>query len=159
VDTISSWLVRVGAPTVADRPRGGHHGGVRIATLLVLAALAGAPGAERPMPGVLVTFDQSGGFAGVERGLVVHRNGKVVSDGFAVGTAKLTPTRLRVLRDALLRARFATLKRRYVSEQPLSDGYEWGITYAGRTVRIEETAKLPPRLERVFNLLNALVHN
>jgi hypothetical protein len=132
---------------------------VRIATLLVLAALAGAPGAERPMPGVLVTFDQTGGFAGIERGLVVHRSGKIVTDGLPLTTARLGPTRLRVLRDALLRARFATLKRLYESEQPIADGYVYRITYAGRTVRIEEDAKLPPRLERVFDLLTGLVQD
>ena len=88
----------VGAPTVADAARAGHHGPIRGVSLLALAALACATGAGAREPAVLVSFEQTGGFAGIERSLAVHRSGKVVSDGLPVKTARLTPARLRALR-------------------------------------------------------------
>lgn len=102
-------------------------------------------------------FEQTGGFAGIERGLVVYRTGRVVSDGLPVRTSRLSSTRLRALRLALQQARFATLQRKYESDEPVADGYVYRISYAGRTIRIDEGAKLPPRLARPFSLLHGLV--
>ena len=132
---------------------------MRIVSLLALAALVCATGAGAREPAVLVSLEQTGGFAGIERGLAVHRSGKVVADGMPVKTARLTPARLQALRDALVRARFASLARVYESEQPIADGYVYRITYAGRSVRIEEEATLPPRLERPFELLTGLIRS
>jgi hypothetical protein len=39
----------------------------------------------------------------------------------------------------------------------VADGYVYRIAYGGRTVRIEEGATLPPRLQRPFSLLLGLV--
>jgi hypothetical protein len=128
--------------------------GVLLVAALGLAAPQGRPEAQ---PAVLVTFEQTGGFAGIERGFVVHRSGKVVSDGLAVRTQRLSATRLRTLRNALVQARFATLRRTYESETPVADGYVYWITYAGRTIRVEEGAELPRRLARPFSLLERLV--
>jgi hypothetical protein len=125
----------------------------------MLAALAvTAAAAEARAPAPLVTFEQTGGFAGIERSFAVQRSGKLVSDGLATTTARLGPARLRVLKGALAKARFATLERTYESEQQIDDGFVYRITYGGRTVRIEEDAKLPPRLQRVYALLSGLIH-
>jgi hypothetical protein len=133
---------------------------VRSAAACLLAALAvtAAASAEARAPAVLVTFEQTGGFAGIERSFAVQRSGKLVSDGLATKTGRLGPAKLRALKDALARARFATLRRTYESEEQIDDGFVYRITYGGRTVRIEEQAKLPPRLERVYDLLSGLIH-
>jgi hypothetical protein len=143
---------------VARPARAGHNAGVGVVGLLVVALGLALPGAgPQAQPAALVSFEQSGGFAGIERGLIVHRSGKVVSDGLPVTTHRLSATRLRALRNALVQARFATLRRTYESEAPVADGYVYRIRYAGRTIRVEEGAELPPRLERPFALLSALV--
>jgi hypothetical protein len=125
--------------------------------VLLVAVLGLAFPRPEAQPVVLVTFEQTGGFAGIERGLVVHRSGKVVSDGLPVTTHRLSAARLRALRNALVQARFATLLRTYESETPVADGYVYRIRYAGRTIRVEEGAELPARLARPFSLLTRLV--
>jgi hypothetical protein len=106
---------------------------------------------------VLVTFHQSGGFAGIDRGYTVQRSGAVVSNG--APHPRLSPAALKTLRDALAAARFSTLRRVYEPAQPVADGFSYRIAYAGRTVRIEQGAKLPPRLQRVFVLLERLTRS
>jgi hypothetical protein len=134
--------------------------GVRVVGLALLVALTPAVAQARPAsePAVLVSLEQIGGIAAIERGLVVYRSGKVASNGLPLKRSRLTPARLRALRRALQEARFPTLLRRYESDTPVADGYEYRIAYAGRTIRIEEGAKLPPRLQRPFSLLLELVY-
>lgn len=105
---------------------------------------------------VLVTFEQTGGFAGIERGMSVTRSGKVVSDGLPVTTSQLSPTRLAALRAKLVGAQWATLRTKYEPETPISDGYVYKVTYAGRTIRVEQGATLPLRLKRPFAMLQAI---
>ena len=122
--------------------------------LLALAALA--PSASAATSPNLVAFEQTGGFAGIERGFAVRTSGTVVSDGLPVTAKRLSAKRLVALRAALTQARWSTLARRYESETPISDGYVYRITYAGRTIKVEQDAKLPTRLARPFSLLRAL---
>jgi hypothetical protein len=132
---------------------------MRVVGLALLVVLAPAVAQARPAsePAVLVSLEQIGGFAAIERGLVVYRSGKVVSDGLPLATSRLSSARLKALRLALVRARFATLLRKYESDNPVADGYVYKVAYGGRTVRIEEGATLPPRLQRPFSLLLGLV--
>jgi hypothetical protein len=129
---------------------------VLLALLVSLAVVVPQAGAATDSH-VLVAFRQSGGLAGVKRGLVVYRSGKVASNGLALTTSQLGPARLRALRTALVQARFATLDDRYEPDEPIADGFVYTIGYAGRTVTIDEGAKPPPRLARVFALLRRLV--
>ena len=72
-------------------------------------------------------------------------------------TAKhLSSKRLTHLRTALRQARWRTLGRRYESDVAIADGYVYRITYAGKTIKIEQDAKLPARLARPFSLLRTL---
>jgi hypothetical protein len=102
---------------------------------------------------VLVSFEQTGGFAGIERGMNVTRAGRVVSDGLPVTVSQLSSTRLATLRERLVAARWPTLKAKYEPETPISDGFVYKVTYAGRTIRIEEGATLPLRLARPYRML------
>ncbi len=104
----------------------------------------------------LVSLRQTGGFAGVDRGLAVTGTGRVVPDDLELRTRQLSPARLQALREALKAARFGTLARHYAPAQPVADGFVYRIAYAGRTIRIDEHAVVPRRLARVFALLRAL---
>ena len=122
--------------------------------LIALAVLT--PSSSAATSPNLVTFEQTGGFASIERGFAVRTSGVVVSDGLPVTAKRLSAKRLVALRAALTQARWGTLARRYESETPISDGYIYRITYAGKTIKIEQDAKLPVRLARPFSLLRAL---
>jgi hypothetical protein len=130
---------------------------VRIALIVALVASTAAAAAQARPPAPLVTLEQRGGFAGIERGLFVERSGKVVSDGLAVTTHRLTAAQLRALRASLVAARFPTLARHYESDRPIADGFVYRLSYGGRTVQWEENADLPARLQRCVDLLTALV--
>ncbi len=86
----------------------------------------------------------------------MRTSGTVVSDGLPVTATHLSSKRLIALRTALRQARWGSLERRYESDVPIADGYVYRITYAGKTVKIEQDAKLPARLARPFSLLRAL---
>jgi hypothetical protein len=134
---------------------------MRAVALTVVAVVASVCAQAAPAdqaPTVLVTYEQTGGFAGIERGLVVYRTGKVQSDGMPLRASRLTPARLRALRTALQQARFATLAKRYESETPIADGFVYRVTYGGRSVRVDQGADPPARLERVLVLLRGLTH-
>jgi hypothetical protein len=128
---------------------------VKRSVLCLLLVLLAAPQAATAAP-VLVSFDRGGGFAGIQAGLDVGRTGKLVSRGLPLKTARLSPTRLASLRGALVNARFRTLHKAYKPETPIADGYVYSISYSGRAVRIDQGAKLPPRLQRLLSLLRTL---
>ena len=122
-----------------------------VAVLLALAVAAQAASAPSP---VLVSFRQTGGFVGVERTVVVRRSGAVTAENVRVST--LSRARVRALRDALEQARWRSLKSRYAPKVHVADGFQYAITYGGRTIRIDQGATLPPRLARPFVLLERL---
>jgi hypothetical protein len=134
---------------------------VRIVAIALLSVLllATAASADAMSPSALVSFRQTGGFAGLDRGLVVARSGDVTSDGLPLKKAHLTRLELAKLKLALTNARFAGLAKTYESEQPIADGFIYRIAYAGHVVAIEEGAKPPLRVQRVFYLLERLVHD
>jgi hypothetical protein len=123
-----------------------------LAVLLALAVVALQAGAA-PSP-VLVSFRQTGGFVGVDRSVVVRRSGAVTAAN--VHVSSLSRARLTALRDALQAARWRTLKSRYAPKVHVADGFQYAITYGGRTIRIDQGATLPPRLGRPFVLLQRL---
>ena len=132
-------------------------GGMKQFGLTVLIAVAAvAPSSSAATSPNLVTFEQTGGFANIERGLAVRTSGTVVSDGLPVTAKHLSSKRLVEMRTALRLARWGSLERRYESEEPIADGYVYRLTYAGKTIRVEQGAKLPARLARPFSLLRAL---
>src|SRR5262245_12316308 len=133
----------------------------KLAALILIAlgaALAAQTAPAAPPSTVLVSFEQTGGFAAIERGMKVRRSGAVVSDGLAVKVKQLSPKRLDTLRDALTDAGFASLRDRYDSDEPIADGFIYRIHYSGNTVAIEQGATLPARLAHVFRLLRSLTY-
>jgi hypothetical protein len=111
-------------------------------------------------PGVLlVAYTRTGGFVGIRERLRVYRGGQadLVRGAGQLREFRLTCRRVRVLRDALRNARFATLQPVYAPEPPVADGLVESVSYAGRTVRVLTGADPPPRLERVLALLRDIV--
>jgi hypothetical protein len=121
--------------------------------VLALAVALPATGASAASP-PLVSYSRTGGFIGVRDSLSVFRDGSVTSTN---GDFRLSDRRLQALRNLLRAARFATLQRRYEAEAPVSDGYVFRVTYAGRTVTVEEDAQPPLRLRRVLSVLGGML--
>jgi hypothetical protein len=139
---------------------------------LVVAALASVVGAASVeassratcLPGrqaaVLVHYEGAGGFAGMHDELTVRRSGRAtVSRLRPRGTATfvLTCARLRTLRTLLVNARFGTLDPVYAPDSPYADGLVETISHGGGTVRVLTGAEPPRRLERVLQILRAVV--
>lgn len=119
----------------------------------LLLPLGGAVRAQVP-PKPLVTYVRSGGFIGRQDSLRVLASGAAVSTR---GAFRLSATRLSTLRSTLRAARFATLLPRYDADAPVADGYTYRVTYAGRTVVVEQEAEIPARLARLLDLLADLL--
>jgi hypothetical protein len=118
---------------------------VALAVVLTLP-LAGAHAQPQP----LVTYARTGGFIGVQDSLKVYADGDVAS---SKGSFRLSAARLRSFVGALREARFATLRPRYDADAPVADGFTYRVVHAGRTVVVEEEARVPVRLQRVLDLL------
>jgi hypothetical protein len=141
-----------------------------IAAAAALAALAAWPAAAvgsqaacltGPQAAVLVSYTRTGGFVGVNDRLTVYRSGRARlarRTGPAVALT-LTCSRLRVLRDRLVRARFASLQPVYLPDTPVADGWEERVRFRGRTVRVHTGAVVPLRLRRVLDPLRDFVAN
>jgi hypothetical protein len=119
---------------------------VLLAALTVLAASPAASAGRQP----LVSYARTGGFIGVQDSLKVLESGAARSTN---GDFRLSSKRLATLQARLRAAGFPTLRRKYASEHPVSDGFVYRVTYAGRTVVVEEDANAPLRLQRVLDLL------
>jgi hypothetical protein len=130
---------------------------VRAAVPALLLFLVTAASAHAALAPTLVSFRQTGGFAGLDRGFVVTRSGAVISDGMPLRKAHLTKLELANLKRALVKAGFTGLARVYRPEQPIADGFTYRLVYSGSAVAIDQGAHPPPRLQRVFDLLRRLV--
>jgi hypothetical protein len=108
---------------------------------------------------VLVTYTRTGGFVGIYQRLVVYRSGRatLVRRAGRPATPLRIPCRsLRRMRVLLDRARFATLRRVYASDTPVSDGFMETTRYRGRSVRVDTGAAVPARLARALEPLRNL---
>ena len=136
---------------------------------VALAVLAGtvcatATAATPCLPGrqaaVLVSYERTGGFAGIHDELTVRRSGRatyVRGLRGATGTFRLSCARLRALRRALVNARFESLAPVYGPDAQVADGFVETVRYRGRAVRVLTGAEPPPRLGRVLALLQFAV--
>jgi hypothetical protein len=125
---------------------------VALATL-VLAAAAVDSGRVEAQQQPLVVYTRTGGFIGVQDSMKIFRDGTVTSTN---GDFRLSPKRVAALRAGLRAARFSTLLRKYKADYPIADGFVYGVSYAGRTVVVNEEAKAPLRLRRVLDLLGEI---
>jgi hypothetical protein len=120
-----------------------------VALVLAVAQPVGASGKSQ----VVVSYRQTGGIAGIDRGYTVYSTGVLVSRD---KTLRISAAKLRALRQVLEQARWPTLRSLYRPITPVADGFTYRITRAGRTIRIEDGAQIPARLLRVQKLLVSL---
>jgi META domain len=103
---------------------------------------------------VLVTYDKSGGFIGIQQSLVVFQDGRAVLDGGEPIT--LTPEQLGALVDVLEAADFATLPPDTI-DPDVADAFIYEVTYQGYRVVTSDGRLTPPRLDPVLAELNEIV--
>jgi hypothetical protein len=124
--------------------------------LLSLAALITlfACGTALAKPHVIIRYERTGGFAGVENRMLVKSNNVALC--YARGSANPLPAgigaqkvaRLRELLDA---ANLAGSKRHYPAPGA-ADTFQYSLTYKGHTVDGDQTA-LPKRIMRAVRAL------
>jgi heat shock protein HslJ len=103
---------------------------------------------------VLVDYDKSGGFIGIQQNLVVFQDGRAVLDGGEPIT--LTPEQLGALVDVLEAADFATLPPDTIDPN-VADAFIYEITYEGYRVVTNDGFLTPPQLWDVIRELNEIV--
>src|SRR5438093_122464 len=127
-----------------------------LAALLLAASavVAGRVEAQEAQQQPLVVYARSGGFIGVQDSMKIFRDGRVSSTN---GDFRLSARRQAMLRARLRTARFPTLRHKYEADYPVSDGFVYTVSYAGKTVLVNEDAKVPLRLRRVLELLGEIL--
>jgi hypothetical protein len=130
---------------------------VVVAAVLPLAALAAASPASAAK--TLVSYEQSGGIAGIRTSLSVTVGGsaRVTSSRTSgISRFKLSDDELHALKSDLRMARFSTLRSLYDSEVPIADGINQTVRHAGFRVTVSTGGKPPRRLRRVLDRLSRL---
>ena len=129
---------------------------VCVGLLLAGLALASPVGAG---PKTLVSYEQSGGIAGIQTSLSVSVGGsaRVTSSRTSgIKRFKLTAAELRGLKRDLREARFSKLRSLYDSEVPVADGISQTVRYAGCRVTVSTGGRAPERLRKVLTRLDRL---
>lgn len=114
-----------------------------------------------PRSRLLVAYQRTGGFIGVDDRLSVARNGRAIRTerGGAPTEFDVSPADLSELKDALEAADFPSLKAVYKPPFVLSDGFVFTVTYNGKTVMVYEEATIPAALQQVIARLSQIFGN
>ncbi|MEV7419053.1 protealysin inhibitor emfourin [Streptomyces sp. NPDC089919] len=99
----------------------------------------------------LVTVTRTGGFAGVDEGVIVHEDGSFtrLRRGRETDTDRMTPAALDGLRTALEQADFGRLPAdSNPTRSTVADGFSYRITHGGHEVTTADP--VPPALSRVI---------
>ena len=126
-----------------------------VAALLASLALAGPASAAK----TLVSYEQSGGIAGIRTSLsvTVGGNARVTSNRTpGIKRFKLSLGELHALKDGLRNARFSTLRSLYDGKVPIADGIAQTVRYARCRVTVTTGGKPPQRLRKVLDRLSRL---
>lgn len=131
------------------------------ARVVVGALLAGLVVASPAAAGArtLVSYEQSGGIAGLRTSLSVTLGGSArvtSSRTHGISRFKLSLTELHALKRELRDARFSTLRSLYDSDVPIADGIAQTVRYAGYRVTVSTGGRPPGRLRRVLDRLARL---
>jgi hypothetical protein len=107
----------------------------------------------------LVSYEQSGGIAGIQTSLSVTVGGsaRVTSSRVSgIKRFKLSAAQLRGLKRDLRDARFSTLRTLYDSKVPVADGIAQTVRHAGFRVTVGTGGRPPQRLRKVLMRLSGL---
>ncbi len=108
-------------------------------------------------PAVLVTYERTGGIAGLNDRLVIFDNGAGVLTGRS-GSIEISLNKLDIARiNALFsEAQFSMLQPNYPSSHAHADLLTYSVSYHGKTVTVQDTA-VPPSFLPVIDELNRIV--
>jgi len=126
------------------------------AALLASAALASPVSAG---PRTLVSYEQSGGIAGIQTSMSVSVGGSARLTSTrteGIKRFRLTAPELRRLKRDLRDARCSRLRSLYDSKTPIADGISQTIRYAGYRVTVSTGGRPPERLRKVLTRLSRL---
>jgi hypothetical protein len=129
-----------------------------LVSVLLLALAGSQAGCTRaPSSDILIVYERSGGFAGLDDSLSIKRTGEAVltrnSRRYEVTLDAETLTRLQTMFED---AAFLDLQKEYLPSQQGSDRFEYLITYQGHTVRTMDGA-VPQSLQPILEALNQII--
>jgi hypothetical protein len=108
-------------------------------------------------PALLVDYQRTGGFAGVDDHLLLFDNGAgLISTRLVTREFQLNGTEIHRLDQILQTAGFDSLQDSYTSATSGADFMTYRITYGNRTVVTEDTV-IPFTLQPVIRELNAII--
>jgi hypothetical protein len=108
-------------------------------------------------PALLVDYQRTGGFAGVNDRLVIFDNGAtVISSRAGSKEILLNQTDLDRISSIFNEGQFSMLDENYTSHAEGADFMQYSISYHGKTVRTEDTA-IPPSLEPIIEEMNVII--
>jgi hypothetical protein len=115
--------------------------------------------AQTEPPSILVTYERTGGVAGLDDRLVIFDNGVGVlmsrSGSTEISLSKLDMARINAL---FSEAQFSMLQTNYTVSRPSADLVKYSVGYHGKTVTVQDTA-IPPSLQPVLNELDRFVNS
>ncbi|MBC8255556.1 MAG: hypothetical protein H8E35_16210 [Ardenticatenia bacterium] len=112
-----------------------------------------------PSSETLIEYRRSGGFAGLDDGLVIKGNGEATltrkSERYEFTLDSDTISRLQTIFEE---AEFSQLRKEYPPSRQGSDLFEYVVTYKGHTVRTMD-GSVPPSLQHILEALNQIVES
>lgn len=132
--------------------------------MIWMVAACGAPSAPsgETVDAVMLEYRRSGGIAGWNDYLVIHRDGRCTlqrREGQAE-TFTLDQATLDALREAMAASQFFDLKPSYLPPRAVPDAFRYTITYqdSGRRHTVETSdGAVPPELAPVIDRLNRII--
>jgi hypothetical protein len=130
-----------------------------IARALAVAVVASLAAASPAVAKTLVSYQESGGIAGISDSMTVSEGGSVVATSRRAADMrrfKLTAADLRALRRDLRGARFSTLHAAYDGPGQVADGIAQTVRYGGHRVTVSTGGHAPARLSRLLARLDRI---
>jgi hypothetical protein len=116
-----------------------------------------SPVSSSAAPALLVDYQRTGGFAGVNDRLIIFDNGvAVISSRAGSKEILLNQTELDRISSIFKEGQFSMLDENYTSHADGADFMQYSISYYGKTVRTEDTA-IPPSLVPIIEEMNIII--
>lgn len=134
-----------------------------LASIVALAGCCHANDGLPPAPQSTVTFDRTGGIAGLDDSLVIDNEEKATASRgrgakrLRTTVVALSPDEAGRLRTLLHQAHCGNLKCGYTTSSPLPDDYSYLVRYEGHTVQVAgQATSTPTALQALIGLLSVI---
>jgi hypothetical protein len=131
--------------------------------MIAAVVLSGCLGVKTPSisrsapPSILVDYQRTGGFAGLNDRVVIFDNGVAVISSRTINTEiSLNQSELERIGNLFSESKFPSLEGNYTSRRGAADLLQYRISYHGKTVNTEDTA-IPPSLQPVIEEMNQIL--